>query len=94
MTHIVAKYDDGLDDDFIEEEWQFVRDNDDDDDDDDSADLRRPITSFSFDDEDENADDCDTDDSGDFEWDAGTEDEESANESFDGWTEDSDKDEE
>jgi len=54
------RHDDGLDDDFIEEEWQFVNDVDDDDDDDTGLIEVKPDVNFYIDD-DENLDDVEDD---------------------------------
>lgn len=56
--NLAARRDDGLDGDFIEEEWQFVADSDDDDEDDDLFERPKTPTYFdSDDDEDEDYDD-------------------------------------
>jgi hypothetical protein len=48
-----SRYDDGLDDDFIEEEWQFVNDADDDEDDDTGLIEVKPNVNFYIDDDEE-----------------------------------------
>jgi hypothetical protein len=80
-----AKHDDGLDGDFIEEEWQFVPRRDDED-----EDSERPLPNTHFDIDDDDLED-DADDTGDLSWDAGTEDDDDDDEddNFDDWLEDS-----
>lgn len=82
--------DDGLDDDFIEEEWQFVRDADTDDDDDDLFD--KPTRPDFYIDDDEDEDEGDEDDG---DWDDSDEDddEEDDDDNFDDWIEEGEDEE-
>ena len=84
-----ARFDDGLDDDFVEEEWQFVHGSDDDEDEDDDF-LRAPAPNYLEEDEEDEEDDEEDyeDDEDDLDWDAGTEDYEDDEDSDDWYEED------
>lgn len=91
FTEIARRYsnrDDGLDGDFIEEEWQFVRDDVDEDDDDL---FDKPARPNFFIDDDEDEDDYDDVSS---DWNDGTEDaeEDDDDDNFADWNEDSEDD--
>lgn len=86
------KYDDGLDGDFIEEEWQFVRDNDDEDDDLNDVGVHKPSFYIDEDDDEEDEDDVDYADEEDAEIDDNEDDEDVDEEDLEEWFSEDDDD--
>lgn len=86
LAKVYARFDDGLDDDFIEEEWQFVRESDDEDDEGDFTPTLAPHWYVDEDEDDEEYENEDEDD--DQDWDAGTEEYDDEDDEDEDWYED------
>jgi hypothetical protein len=97
LAKLYARYDDGLDDDFVEEEWQFVHEDEDDEDEDEDYTPTSTPSWFVDDEEDEDDEDYEDEDDeedDDQDWDAGTEDyEDEDDEDDDDWYEADDPEE-
>lgn len=91
LAKLYARYDDGLDDDFVEEEWQFVHEDEDEEDKDDEPYVAPGAPNWYFDDdedEDEDLDFDDADEDDDQDWDAGTEEYADEDDEDEDWYED------